>query len=181
MVFSTKEMLKNQQTIISLLQEIKETMGTTNTQAQLGFADVQQAITQLVNDNTASNNAIAAQIQEIQGLLLDFSNKPGGPSQADLQTAIAQLQAVHSAVTTNTAQVQATTTAIQQADPSALQSAQGASSSQGQAPGSTQTGSGASAGGTGSTSGASNTPPETPNPSGQGGATTTENTSSGLG
>jgi hypothetical protein len=86
----------------------------------LQFSDIKAAVTQLVNDNTASNNAIAAQLKEVQELLLDFAAKSqsGEPvSQADYQTVISQLAAIHSSVTANTASVQASTAAIQQADP----------------------------------------------------------------
>jgi hypothetical protein len=86
----------------------------------LQFSDVKAAVTQLVNDNTASNNAIAAQLKEVQAIVLDFSTKSQAGetiSQADYQGVISQLAAIHSSVQANTASVEASTASIQQADP----------------------------------------------------------------
>lgn len=87
---------------------------------QVSFADVQSEITKLVNSNTASNNAISAQLKEVTELIVDFNKRAqegDTPSQADFQSAIAQLQAARSMVDQNTAEVQASTSAIQEADP----------------------------------------------------------------
>lgn len=84
------------------------------------FADLQQAITQLTNDQQSNSNAVSSQIQEVQRLLQDFATRTSqgdAPSSADFQAAIAQLQATDSLVKQGTASVQATTAQIQQSDP----------------------------------------------------------------
>ena len=98
---------------------------------QLTFQDVQASVNQLVNDNTEQNNAVASQIKEVQRLLTDFaakSNQGNTPSQAQFQSMISQLSAVHSMVESNTAAIQASATAIAEADPA--QSGQSGSSTQ---------------------------------------------------
>lgn len=117
-IFRTiKEIVAYETAILQQIKELRIDMGTVS----VGFADVQAAVNQMVNDSTTQNNAIAAQIKEVQQMILDFTTKPGGdgPSQADLQGVIAQLQAVHSLVLQNTAAVQASGTAIAQTDPNA--------------------------------------------------------------
>lgn len=123
MVFVTgfkRAVLGNLWTIINLLKEIKHDMASNESADQLSFSDVQSSVNQLVNDNTQQNNAVAAQIKEVQRLILDFSNKigqGGTPSQAELQGVIAQLASVHSLVQQNTAAIQQVGAQIAEADP----------------------------------------------------------------
>jgi DNA-binding transcriptional MerR regulator len=118
-----RHLFEAQSAIMRELKEIKKIMADQTQQNSVGFADVQAAVTQIVNDNTAQNNAVANQIKEVQQLIQDFAAKSqggdGGPSQADFQGVIAQLQAVHSLVQQNTASIQASATAVTEADPNA--------------------------------------------------------------
>jgi 4-diphosphocytidyl-2C-methyl-D-erythritol kinase len=86
------------------------------------FGNLQAIAQQIVNDNTAQNNAISAQIGEVKQLLTDYASaiqSGGGPSVADIQTVISQLSSVDSLIQSNTAAVQASGTNITQADPNA--------------------------------------------------------------
>jgi hypothetical protein len=118
-----RRLFEAQSAIMRELREIKRIMADQTEQTTVGFADVQAAVNQIVNDNTAQNNAVANQIKEVQQLIQDFAAKSqgdgSGPSQADFQGVIAQLQAVHSLVQQNTASIQASGTAITEADPNA--------------------------------------------------------------
>jgi hypothetical protein len=116
------EIRGTQKTILQEIQLIRKDMATTSTATTVGIADVQTAVTQIVNDNTASNNAIAGQLKEIQQIVQDYGVASAGgvaPTQAQFQGVIAQLQAVHSLVVSNTAAITASGTSIVTADPAA--------------------------------------------------------------
>jgi ATP/maltotriose-dependent transcriptional regulator MalT len=168
------QLLRGQATIIHTLEEILHVMATQPSALQ--FSDLQASINQLVNDTTALNNSIAAQIKEVQGIVTDFAAQTqagNAPTQAQFQAAIAQLAAIHATVQQNNAAVQASAAAVSQVDPNASAQASSAQSSStsasGNAGSSSQVG-GSLEPGTGDVN-------QTP----AGGATVGENTSSGVG
>jgi predicted phage tail protein len=116
-LFSTKDIRQIRESQAAILHEVRQLrsiMATT-------FADVQSSITQIVNDNTAQNNAVAAQLKEVQRLMIDFQARAAqgnGPTAEEFQSAVQQLQSVHQLVTQNTAAIQSSADAITQADPS---------------------------------------------------------------
>lgn len=105
--------------ILSIRRSIK-LMSTTST---LSFANIATLITQVANDNTASNNAVSAQIAEVAQLLKDYAAAVAngtGPTQAQLQSASDALTAVDQAIQLNTKNVQASAAAVTTGDPAAV-------------------------------------------------------------
>lgn len=102
--------------ILSIRRSIK-LMSTTST---LSFANIATLITQVANDNTASNNAVSAQIAEVAQLLKDYAADGTGPTQAQLQSASDALTAVDQAIQLNTKNVQASAAAVTAGDPAAV-------------------------------------------------------------
>lgn len=87
------------------------------------FSDLQGIATQIVNDNTAQNNAVAAQVAEVRQLLSDYAaalaSGQGGPSADDLTSLVQQLQAVDQSITANTKAITDSGASITEADPHA--------------------------------------------------------------
>lgn len=141
------EILRVVKSVRSDIEEIKHTQEIIKTNMAT-FEDLQAIATQIVNDNTANNNAISAQLGEVSQLLTDYAAAVAAGQPIDptaLQTVISQLRSVDSLVQSNTAAIQASSAKITAADPAAAGTVGGPASGSDAGSGSQTTGSDGSA------------------------------------